>query len=156
MSEQEQQAPGEIRGVLIQLQHGQLLLPNAAVAEVVDFRKPEPVEDAPEWLMGTTNWRQRNLAVVRLESLLGQQVTEGVRQRIVVCHTLSDEARRPFVGIVATAIPRLVRVNEELLEGVDTDQNLGDAPLHAQLMFDGQPAMIPDLSALERLLADVA
>jgi len=156
MTDVDQPLPSELRGVLIQLQGEQLLLPNAAVAEVIDYREPESKEGAPAWFIGSTNWRQRNLPVVRLERLLGDEDPgSSQRRRIVVCHTLSETAQRPFIGIVASAIPRLVRVREELLQGkpgVDEESAL----VHARLNFDGQDALIPDLGELERQVSEMA
>ena len=155
--EQERQLPSEIRGVLIPLQGEQLLLPNAAVAEVIDYRDPSPQADAPGWLLGSTSWRQRNLPVIRLENLLGQeQGGTSARQRIVVCHTLSDEARRPFVGIVAAAIPRLVRVREEQLQAKPVPEGEGQGVVQARLKLDDESAMVPDLSILERLISEAS
>jgi chemosensory pili system protein ChpC len=148
--------PEEIRGVLIPLQHTQLLLPNAAVAEVIGYREPDEAASGAGWLMGNIVWRQRNLPLIRMETLLGQEAGEGgVRQRIVVCHSLNEDARRPFFGFVAAAIPRLVRVREELLQGETLDQALLEAPLHAQVLFDGLPALIPDLGRIEQLLTEI-
>ena len=156
MSEGKEQIAREIRGVLIPLQDRQLLLPNAAVAEVIDYRQPEAVAEGPDWLLGSTNWRQRNLMVVRLETLLGTSYDEPtVRLRIVVCHALSDDAKRPFVGIVASAIPRLVRIREELIEASESTLVSG-MPIHTEVLIDGQVAIIPDLSALEKMLAEAA
>jgi len=156
MSDTDQPFPSELRGVLIQLQGEQLLLPNAAVAEVIAYREPEGHAEAPAWFLGATNWRQRNLAVVRLEKLLGQQeVASSQRQRIVICHTLSDGAQRPFVGIVSTGIPRLVRVHEDLLQGKPHTED-EHAMVLARLSIDGQDALIPDLSELERQVSEVA
>jgi len=155
--DQERQLPSEVRGVLIPLQGEQLLLPNAAVAEVIDYREPSPQADAPGWLLGSTSWRQRNLPVIRLETLLGQeQGATSTRQRIVVCHTLSDEARRPFVGIVAAAIPRLVRVREEQLQTKPVPQGEGQGVVQARLKLDDEAAMVPDLSVLERLISEAS
>lgn len=155
--EQGVQVPKEIRGVLIPLQSGQLLLPNAAVAEVIDYRQPAVQENAPEWLLGSTDWRQRKLPVIRLETLLGLPVSgDSVRQRIAVCHSLNEDARRPFFGIVTAAIPRLVRIREEMLSGRDADSSLVEAPLLAEVLFDGVEAMIPDLARIERLLVEAA
>jgi len=156
MPEEEQALPSEIRGVLIQLHGEQLLLPNAAVAEVIDYREPQLVEQAPGWLLGTTDWRQRNLAMVRLEKLLGHSdLPTSQRQRIVVCHTLGEGAYRPFVGIVAIAIPRLVRVREEILQAQSVKPGDG-ALVQARLVIDGQDALVPDLSELERQVSEVA
>lgn len=156
-SEADTQLPAEIRGVLIPLQGELLLLPNAAVAEVIDYREPDRTPDMPDWMLGSINWRQRNLTVVRLEKLLGRdELVSSTRQRIIVCHTLGEEARRPFVGIVATAIPRLVRVREELLSSQALAEEDPADLVQARLTIEDQQALIPDLGALERRLADVA
>src|SRR3546814_9487856 len=44
----------DIRGVLIQVGGARLLLPNATISEVLSYADPEPVENAPEWLLGRT------------------------------------------------------------------------------------------------------
>ena len=41
-----------IRGVLIQVADARLLLPNATIAEVLSHADPEPIADAPTWLLG--------------------------------------------------------------------------------------------------------
>ncbi len=150
------EVPAEIRGLLLPLNGRSLLLPNAAVAEIIDFHRLVPVPDAPEWVAGVTDWRQRRLPVVRFEPFLGQEVAVSQRQRIVVCHTLNPEARRPFIGIAASAIPRLVRLREESLAGEVLQDEWKALPLCAALRVDGQPALIPDLPALEERLAEVA
>jgi chemosensory pili system protein ChpC len=143
--------PSEIRGVLIPVHGTQLLLPNAAVAEIIDYREPAPLPTQPDWVLGSIEWRQRNLLLTRFERLLGQPPGEGgPRQRIAVCHTLEGQAKRPFLGIVTTDIPRLVRITEAVMEGQNLPPALSDAPLEAALLFNGEPALIPDLAGLER------
>ncbi len=60
----------EVRCVLLPLQHGSLLLPSAALAEmisckeVISFKemisldKPTPMDNAPPWLLGYVAWRE--------------------------------------------------------------------------------------------------
>lgn len=150
------QVPAEIRGLLLPLNEHPLLVPNAAVAEIIDFHRLVSVPDAPEWVAGVTEWRRRKLPVVRFERLLGEEVVASQRQRIVVCHTLNPEAKRPFVGIAASAIPRLTRVREEILVGEVLPDQWEGLPLCAALRIDGQSALIPDLPALEERLTQVA
>ena len=47
----------DIRGVLIQVAGGRLLLPNATIAEVMSYADPEPIDDTPDWLLGRIRWR---------------------------------------------------------------------------------------------------
>ena len=53
-----------IRGVLIQVANARLLLPNATIAEVLSYSYPEPIADAPDWLLGRTRWRGWRVSVV--------------------------------------------------------------------------------------------
>lgn len=147
------QVVGEIRGVLIPLLGLRLLLPNAAVAEIIDYSPPAAGRDQPDWLLGMIKWRQRNLPVIRFETLLGQASEDsGVRRRLAVCHALTADARRPYMGLVTQGIPRLVRVREELLEPMPGD-DLAGLPVHARVRVNGEEALIPDLDRLEDLLA---
>lgn len=149
----QQQSIGEIRSVLIPMNDMTLLLPNAAVAEVIDFRLPKAIQGSPDWLSGSVNWRQRSLPVVVLESLMGQAVTKpGVRQRIAVCHAQSSQARFPYIGLVAQGIPRLVRLSEEAITQVEGATESADVPVHAKVLIGDQEAWIPDLNKIEAYL----
>ena len=70
----------EVRGVLLPLQSGQLLLPNISVSEVVGYGEPEEVpKGAPDWLHGVMSWRhyQVPLYVCMPTSTLDRRCPEG-------------------------------------------------------------------------------
>ena len=72
-------AQRDIRGVLIQIAGSQLLLPNAATVEVLSYADPDPVDNAPDWLLelaDSTITYRLNLpgAEVRIYSLDGHPV----------------------------------------------------------------------------------
>jgi chemosensory pili system protein ChpC len=148
--------PLEVRGVLLPLQGGQLLLPNATVNEVVGFRDPIPVDsNDTDWLLGTFDWRQQKVPIVAFEKLLGLPKDEtGHRARIAICNTLNGNARCPYIGILLRSIPHLTRLTEELIAPLG---ELGDAgPMVArQVRLNGQEAWIPDLDALEQAVLDI-
>lgn len=148
-----EQVPGEIRTVLIPMHDTTLLLPNAAVAEVIDYRLPKNINGSPDWLSGSVSWRQISLPVIVMENMLGHQVDKpGVRQRIAVCHAQIPGARFPYIGIVAQGIPRLVRLSENLIELVEAAENDGEVPVYGKVLVDGEAAWIPDLKKVEVLL----
>jgi chemosensory pili system protein ChpC len=149
-----QKAVTEIRAVLIPLESGRLLLPNATVAEVVGYQPPEPVEGGPDWLLGEVEWRQNRIPVVAFERTLGGNPGDpGHRARIVICNTLNGNAERPHIGILARSIPRLVRVLEEGLEVREAE--IDGAPVLHGVSVNGEAAWIPDLDLLE-LMVDEA
>ena len=143
--------PSEIRGVLLPLDNGQLLLPNASVSEVVGYIAPDSVEgDMPEWLLGTVAWRQQTVPLVSFELLTGGQHSEiGHRARIAICNTLNGNTERPFLGVLLRSIPHLVRVTEESVFPMEESGEMGDV-VQRQVMVNGQEAWIPNLDALEK------
>ena len=151
MSETESTA--EVRGVLLPLQEGQLLLPNAAVCEVVSYRNPEPAaEDRPEWVMGAISWRNHHIPLVSYERLLGVDEAEpGHRARVAICNTLNGDDQLPYIGILLRSAPHLVRVTESGIQEQPAGE--GEFPMVVSAVtINGVNALIPDLDALELAL----
>jgi chemosensory pili system protein ChpC len=154
MSPAQTEVAGEIRGVLIPLAGDQLLMPNALVAEVVNYQAPQPIEEAPAWLKGNMGWRGEILPVVSMEALMQIPEAElGHRARIVVCNAMSGNARLPYLGLIAQSIPRLVRITRDNLEPADEDRFQIPGSI-AGVRIAGEEASIPDLGALERALLE--
>jgi chemosensory pili system protein ChpC len=143
-----------VASLLIPIDGDPLILPNPAVAEIVGYRDPDPVEDCPEWLMGLFQWRGHRIPLIAFETVIGQQAPERDRRvRIAVLNTLNGNADLPFIGVALQGIPRLVRT---------TDDNTVDAPdtsapkgILRHVLVDTQAAMIPDLDALETMLTEL-
>lgn len=147
------QASTEVRGVLLPLQAGQLLLPNAAVCEVVSYRPPDAAPGAaPEWVLGTFSWRNHAVPLISYERLLDLDADEiGHRARVAICNTLNGNEQLPYIGILLRSAPHLVRVTEDSLVPVDGDQS----PMAInRVTVNGVEALIPDLDALESALSD--
>lgn len=138
--------------MLIPLRAGRLLLPSAAVAEVIGYREPEPVAGAPAWLQGRVNWQQRDLPVIDFERLLGQaDAAAGIRQRIVVCYAPNAASGWPLFGLVSQGIPRLLRVAEQAI-GPARGGDPGESAVHISLSVGGEEMMVPDLGYLQAQL----
>ncbi|MCW8906549.1 MAG: chemotaxis protein CheW [Sedimenticola sp.] len=151
----EVESGGEVRGVLLPLRQGQLLLPNAAVCEVVSYRQPDPLEgDGPGWVLGRFNWRNHAMPLVSYEALLDQEEGEiGHRARVAICNTLSGDTLMPYIGILLNSAPHLVRITEQMIE---TQAGVQEAPMvKAAVSVNGVAALVPDLDALEAALADL-
>ncbi|MGB5744909.1 MAG: chemotaxis protein CheW [Sedimenticolaceae bacterium] len=146
------QAAQELRCMLIPLREGRLVLPNAAVAEVIGYRDPDPVGPGDPWLQGKVSWHQRNILVIDFERMLGLPVTgAGIRQRIVVCYALDADGQWPLLGLVAQGIPRLLRVNSEMIESASSAPS-DASPVQMRLTIGGEDLMVPDLAYLQAQL----
>ncbi|MGB5451059.1 MAG: chemotaxis protein CheW [Sedimenticolaceae bacterium] len=143
---------GEIRCMLIPLRAGRLLLPNAAVAEVIGYREPDPSAQGLAWLQGKVSWHQREIPVIDFERLLGRpHLGAGIRQRIAVCYAPDPEAGWPMLGLVAQGIPRLLRIGRESID-LARVRKVGEEAIQMVLSVAGEELLVPDLEYLQARL----
>ena len=149
----EARASKEVRGIVLPTGAADLLMPNAAVVEVIAYCDPEPYPSAPGWLLGAVYWRGRDVPLVSLAAAgTGAASPRLPRARLVICYTPSGNSALPYVGILAAVSPRLARLSAEMLEPAQMDP---DNPfvLYA-LTYAEQPAWIPDMDAIERAVLE--
>lgn len=141
-----------VRSLIVPLSGMALILPNTAVAEVADYRAPEPIKSAPAWLLGMMQWRGRSVPLLAFEQMVGASAgAGGVHARAIVCNTLNGNMTLPFIALMAQGIPRLTEVKAEVLEPTEGDEQEQEA-VAAWVRFSGLEAVIPDLDAIERML----
>lgn len=140
----------DIRGVLIQVTGARLLLPNATIAEVLSYAEPEPVENAPDWLLGRIRWRGWRLPLIAFASMAGiSQETAALGNKVLVLKALGGDARLPYFALLTQGFPRLVTVaRDELIADTDGSDRLPVAVL-ASVMMNQDPALLPDLETVE-------
>ena len=146
-----------VRALLVPLQGERtLLVPNAAVAEVVAMRDLTPAADgAPDWLQGTLPWRGLAVPVVGYEALRGEQATApGAGSQVVVLNTLAEGAALGYYGLVAAGIPHLLAVAEGAAETLAAPGEGGYAL--CDLRINDSRASIPDLDAIEAQVVALA
>ena len=142
----------DIRGVLIQLAGARLLLPNATIAEVLSYAPPEPVEAAPDWLLGKIRWRGWQLPLVAFAELAGVgKEPAGLGSKVVVLKALGGNAKAPYFAILSQGFPRLVTVSEQGLVA-DTDSTGLPLGVHSRVIMNEDTAFVPDLGAVEALI----
>lgn len=142
----------DIRGVLITVGGGRLLLPNANVAEVIAYSEPERIERVPDWLLGVVRWRGWHLPVLSFPRLVGWPA-EAARlgAKVVVLKALGGNPRLPYFALVSVGFPRLVSVTRDHLALVEDthEQPLG---VQVRVRMGEDIAAIPDLMVLELLI----
>lgn len=151
----------DIRGVMITVTGGRVLLPNATVSEVITFSLPEPVPNAPNWLLGRIRWRGWRLPLISFARMAGYADVEGeLGAKVVVLKALGGNAKLPFFALLTQGFPRLVTVQaDQLLSDADADADnefggmVRPGVLHPVLLRD-DPAVVPDLAQIELLIAD--
>jgi chemosensory pili system protein ChpC len=145
------QVQDEIRGVLIQVEGARLLLPNATISEVLSYAPPEAVEDAPDWLLGRIRWRGWQLPLVSFARLAGlAEEKGGLGSKVIVLKALGGNPKAPYFALLTQGFPRLVTVSRDRLAVEE-----GELPdvVSARVLLNDEPALVPDIAALETALA---
>ncbi len=143
----------DIRGLMIQVTNGRVLLPNATVSEVITYVDPEPVENSPEWLLGRIRWRGWRLPVISFSQMAGWAKKEGsLNAKVAVLKALGGNPRLPYMAILSQGFPRLTAVSPELLvPGADVDFAPG---VQMNVIVRDDEVAIPDLIGMENMLAE--
>lgn len=137
-----------LTGLLLPLGDRNLLVPNVAVAELIDYQDSNAEPDAPIWYLGPIYWRNRTLALLSFEATCGSRTRVGGRARIVVLNALGGRADLEFIALLTQGIPRSCKLDSQLSY---VDVPLAELELAAVQVGD-TVAKIPDLVGLEELL----
>jgi chemosensory pili system protein ChpC len=145
----------DIRGVLIQVAGGRLLLPNATIAEVLSFADPEPIAGAPEWLLGRIRWRGWQLPLVAFSRLAGIAAEQGgLGSKVLVVKAFGGNPKLPYFALLTQGFPRLVTVSRQALVAVDHGAEALPEPVLAEVMLNEDQALLPDIDRIEALLGE--
>ncbi len=144
-----------VRSLFIPVESGNLLIPNAAIAEVINLVDPAPLtlgkKKIPAWVLGTINWRDQVVPLISFDVLIGDKLPLPVTTaRTVVLKAQKNTAKLPYFAIVAQKIPRLVTVFEESIELLSEDDVKSNEYELCQALANGEPASIPDIEKLEQ------
>ncbi|MFC5740229.1 chemotaxis protein CheW [Dyella tabacisoli] len=151
----EQPLPREIRCVLVPVGNLRLLLPNATVAEVITLPTPEPVEGAPEWLLGRIAWRGWRVPLLSFTKLAGATEDDtGLSMRVAVLKALGGNPKLPFIAVITQGFPRLTTLNAELIIPTH-DGTPMPAGVRAEVLVRDDVAVIPDLEGIEEQLTEM-
>lgn len=144
----------EIRGLMIPITNGRVLLPNATVAEVITLSTPDRIANAPEWLLGRISWRGWKLPLISFSLLAGLALDErATGGRVCVMKALSGFARMPYMAMLAQGFPRLTTISSDILIPTGDASNRRAGVLMDLTVRDDQ-AVIPDLQYVEQVVFD--
>ena len=146
----------EIRTFIAPLTNGHMMLPNSAVAEVLEFTRPEPFKQAPAWLLGELAWRDWQVPVICYEQLIDQSNRTSVtpKARILIIKTLGESTQVNYIGLLIQGLPRLKKVSASSLIEKQTE-NLPET-LFSKVIIDDLEAVIPELGSLTSMVEQAA
>ena len=144
----------ELYSLLVPLSGDRLIVPRACVAEVIRYTEPSHEAGAHDWMLGTVDWKGRQLPVVSFEGALGKDMPARTgRTRIVVFVASTGQLKTGFFGMLTQGFPQLVRVNRDVLKLEATDGWPEYSPVLCRVKMINEFPLIPDLEKLEGMLS---
>ncbi len=145
-----------IQCLLIPLHDSHLVLPNAAVAEILFFTDIEPVEKTPAWFLGLLRWRNIPVPVISMESAMSETdpPAQHHKQKYAVLKALGDDATFRFFAIRTEGIPRLVRVDKGTISANSEGADLPPFVMK-NVVINNNPVIIPDMDVMEKEIKTV-
>jgi len=145
-----------IQSLLIPIRDDHLVLPNAAVAEVVFFSAIEPMENTPSWLLGMLAWRNLSVLVVSIEAAINEDIPPPShhKQKYAVLKALGNDPSFRFFAIRTEGIPQLVRIDKSTISPVPDEMEATPFVLK-HVFVNEKTAMIPNLDNIEDKVKEV-
>lgn len=142
-----------IHSQMLSLDGDPLILPNTAVAEIINYRDPTPVDNSPEWLLGTMEWRGIRIPLMSLESAMGKSMPAiSSQNHIAILNSISDDDTINFYALVTGSLPRLVNLDEKTITAAANDDK--DDLVLSNVLVNKKAAIIPDLDAIENMVKE--
>ena len=145
----------ELYAVLVSLASDTLLVPNAAIAEVVSIDNLRgPADGLPPWIAGSVSYNNRELAVVRFEVLNGGSAVEDSRRtRLAIVQPVTTALRTGQYALVCQGYPHLVTLNRTALRKEELVSTDNADVVFTRVSIANTNALIPNLEKVEQLLA---
>ena len=135
--------------LLFPMHRGMLVLPDVAVAEIVDYPSTLDEESSDvEWYAGEMSWRNITIPLVSFDKMNGDETSDDVSQRkVVVVNSVHQRESCKFWAFIIQQAPTMQNINHEALEA-SNDVELGAvSALQAELL--GEVVVFPDLEKIE-------
>lgn len=134
-----------VRCLIIPADPGFLVVPSAAVAEVVPLAING--EQSHEQLLGHMDWRGLSVPVYSMEGLRGETVPEfGKRSKACVFYPWKGADNKRFFAIATRHDPRPRTLTGDDI--VASDEPEVNDFVSASFRYDGEQALVPNLEAI--------
>ena len=122
---------------------------------MLSFADPEPVADAPDWLLGRIRWRGWQLPLIAFARIAGLADEQGgLGSKVIVLKALGGDAKLPYFALLTQGFPRLVTVSRDTLSVDDSTSDALPNGVQTRVLLNEDVALVPDLAQIERLIGE--
>lgn len=137
-----------LRCLFLPIHEKTLVVPYAAVAEIVSFDKVANTKSRADWLLGTFEWRKMQIPLIALEKM-DQSPSEFIHKpnlQIAVINRISENSQLDFIGVLLQSIPRMHRMRRT---DIKQTSEAKESYLLMEVLARDQPSFIPNLPWIE-------
>ena len=145
-----------IKSIILTLKNELVVVPNAAVAEIISVQDVREVEGSPQWMLGKARWRGVELPVVSYEAAGGDNAQAvNINTQVAVMYSVSNDIdndkKYPYIGLAMHGVPHVSTFSRDQIK---TDEHaVVNHPMVAQkVRINGAAAGILDIFAIEEML----
>jgi chemosensory pili system protein ChpC len=147
-----------LKCIILTTRNELVIVPNAAVAEIVPVQDVKNDANTPGWYLGKAHWRGVDLPLISFEAAGGYTAhSVRINTQVAVLYTIGQDAdkKHPYVGLVISGVPHVSRFTREQLK--PNAEVVNKNPMVAQkVRVNGAAANILDFSNIEAMLDEVA
>ena len=114
-----------LKCMILTLRNENVIVPSAAIAEMVSAQGASKVDNVPEWYVAKMRWHDVDVPLVSFEAASGE-AAKVVNQntQIAMIYTAGDEGGRyPYIGLVISGVPHVTQFSRDQMV-VDPDSLL--------------------------------
>ncbi len=148
-------AEDQIKCVVLKINGDQLLMPNAAIAEIVPIRNIINVANKPGWMLGYLDWRGNSVPLVSFEALGGVRMPSLATGNVkaAVLFSVGEDKNFPFVSILMQDAPTVVNVKSSDL--VTNKDEITHPAIDSKVMMADGNYSVMDLEKLELIIKKI-
>ena len=145
----------QLKCLLLPMAGTPVIVPNAAVAEIVTQQDIAPPEaETPDWYLGTGSWSGTRIPLVSFDRLCGErQDRPPPAGRFVVLFGLEWEGAPAFYGLRIEALPRSETVDRERLARADGRGHESEYVAMRATVGEDRECLVPDFDQLGQTIA---
>lgn len=144
-----------IKCMILTLRSENVIVPDAAIAEILSAQDAKKVSGMPPWYLGKMQWRGTDVPLVSYEAAGGESVKGiNLNTQVAMLYSLSDATDYPYLGVVISGVPHEAQFSEDQIKIDEDAMESGVHPMAAmKTRINGAAVSILDLEAIESMVA---
>jgi len=145
----------QVKCIALNVNEDKLLLPNAAVAEIVPIKNIINVANKPAWMLGYLDWRGNSVPLVSFEAMGGIRMPSLASGTIkaAILFTVGEDKSLPFISILVQGSPSILNVKEE--EMLSNKEGITHPAVEDKVMIAEETYSVMNMENLEAIVKNV-